>query len=159
MPAVLATNDCDVAPPIGDPLSNHWNDAPDDAVRVTLPPGQNAVGPEEVMVGTNGPTAMLAVPFDVQPLSVATTLSETGVALVTLKVIDGVPCPVCSVPLLTVQVYVAPATPPPTMLALTTLLAQTDDGALMAAGGGALAVTVVGAEVPVQPPESVTVTL
>ena len=101
----------------------------------------------------------LALPLAEQLLRVATTLSDTGVAVPTEKVIDAVPCPVCSVPLPTVQVYVAPATGPPAMLALTTLFAQADDGALIVAGGGALAVTVVGAEVPVQPFESVTVTL
>ena len=159
MPATVATNDWALAPPIGDPLSSHWKDAPADEVNVTLPPAQKEVGPEAVIVGTNAPMVTLALPLAEQLLRVATTLSDTGVAVPTEKVIDAVPCPVCSVPLPIVHVYVAPATGPPAMLALTTLFAQADDGALIVAGGGALAVTVVGAEVPVQPFESVTVTL
>ncbi len=100
----MATNDCAVAPPIGEPLSFHWYDAPDDDVSVTLPPAQNEVGPEAVMVGVNGPMVMLAFPFAVQPLREATTLSDTGVAVPTAKVIDAVPCPVWRVPLPTDQV-------------------------------------------------------
>jgi len=45
------------------------------------------------------------------------------------------------------------------MLAPTVLFVQAEAGALIAAGGGALTVTDVVAEVPVQPLESVTVTL
>ena len=71
---------------------------------MTLPPAQNAVGPDAVIAGTNGPTEMLALPFAVQLLSVATTLSDTGVAVPTAKVMAAVPCPIWSVPLPTVQV-------------------------------------------------------
>jgi hypothetical protein len=100
----VAAYDWELAPPIGEPLRNHWYVAPEDEVSVTLPPAQNEVGPEEVIVGVNGATVMLALPPAVQPLREATTLSDTGVAVPKAKVIDGVPCPVCRAPLPTDQV-------------------------------------------------------
>ena len=68
-----------------------------------MPPGQNEVVPE-VIVGVNAPTVMLALPFAVQLFAEATTLTVTGVAVFTVKVIDDVDCPLWSVPLVTVQV-------------------------------------------------------
>ena len=125
---------------------------------MTLPPAQNDALPDGVIVGVNTPMLMLALPLDEQLLAVAVTLIDTGDAVPTEKVIDDVPWPVCSVPLVTVQVYVAPPTGL-VMLALAVLLGQTDAGALMLAEGGTLTVTDCGADVPVQPAESATVTL
>lgn len=127
-------------------------------MRVTLPPAQNDALPDGVIAGVNTPMLMLALPLDEQPLEVAVTLIDTGDAVPTEKVIDEVPWPVCSVPLVTDHVYVAPPTGL-VMLVVAVLFGQTDAGALIAAEGGALTVTDCGVDVPVQPAESATVTL
>ena len=99
---------------------------------MTLPPAQNDALPDGVIVGVNAPMVTLALPVDEQLLRVAVTLIETGLTVPTEKVIDDVPWPVCSVPLVTDQVYVAPPTGL-VMLAPAVLFGQTDAGALMAA--------------------------
>ena len=70
---------------------------------MTLPPGQNDALPDGVIVGVNTPMPMLALPLDEQLLAVAVTLIDTGLAVPTEKVIDEVPWPVWSVPLVTDQ--------------------------------------------------------
>ena len=122
-----------------------------------LPPAQKEVEP--VIVGVNVPTATLALPFEVQPFNDAVTLMESGEEVPEEKVIEDVPCPFTSVAFDSAQVYVAPATGLAMLAKFVLLFAQTDDGALMPADGGALTVTGCVAEVPVQPAESVTVTL
>jgi hypothetical protein len=126
-------------------------------VSVTLPPVQKVVGPEAVIAGANAPTATLALPVAVQPFAETFTLIET-VDVAAPKVIAAVPWPLCSVPPVTVHVYVAPAVGD-AMLADAVLFAQTELGALIVADGAEFTVTAVAAEVALQPFAFVTVTL
>jgi hypothetical protein len=157
LPALVATNDCAFAPPIGLPLRSHWYDAAALAVSVTLPPGQIAVGPPAVIDGVNVPSATFAAPVVVQPFAETLTLMETAV-VPAVNVMPEVPWPLASVPPVTVQTYVAPAVGD-AMLAAAVELAQTEEGALIVADGAGLAVTLVAADVPLQPPPFATVTL
>jgi len=102
---------------------------------VTLPPAQKEVGP--LIVGVNALTVTVALPFVLQVLIEAVTLIVTGEVLPAEKVMDGVPWPPVSVPLVSDQVYVAPAVGVVMLAALPVLFPQTDAGALMAAAGGA----------------------
>jgi len=74
LPAAVATNDCAVAPPIGELLRFHWYDAAEEEVSVTLPPAQKEVGPEAVMVGDGGGSTVTVVVADVplQPVPAVT---------------------------------------------------------------------------------------
>jgi hypothetical protein len=68
LPAVLATIDCVVAP------VDQRYDAPLDAVSVTLPPAQNVVGPDAVIVADGFALTVTAVADDValQPFELVT---------------------------------------------------------------------------------------
>jgi hypothetical protein len=124
---------------------------------VTLPPEQNVVGPEAVIVGVNAPTATLAVPVAVQPLLDTETFSVIGPVAAAVKVIAFVPCPLAIVAFVPVQLYEAPDVT--TTLALPVAFAQTLAGAEIVALGAGLTVTVVTADVALQPAALVTVTV
>jgi hypothetical protein len=91
-----------LAPPIGEAFNDHWYELPAEAVSVVFPPGQNECDP--VIDGVKVPTVTLALPLAVQPPSEATTLIETGEAVPAEKMIDDVPCPNVTLPLVTDQV-------------------------------------------------------
>jgi len=67
-----------VAPPIGEPLRDHWLPVVLPEVSVTEPPAQNVVGPDGVIVGVAGVgVTVTVVGADAaleQPLCVTTTV-------------------------------------------------------------------------------------
>jgi len=126
-------------------------------VSVTLPPVQKLVGPLAVAVGVNAPTATLALPLLLQPFAVTLTLSVIGPVAPAVNVIALVPWPPVIVAFVAVQAYVAPEVA--VTLALLFAFAQTLAGAVIVALGGGLTVTVVAADVAVQPEPSVIVTV
>jgi hypothetical protein len=92
------------APPIGEPSADHWYDTPlGDAVRMTLPPAQNEVGPLGVATGARTSIATLADPFEVQPFVVTLAPTETLPLLPAANAMLLVPCPLVIEPFVTVQ--------------------------------------------------------
>jgi hypothetical protein len=81
-------------------------------------------------------TATVALPFDEQLPLVMVTLSPMLPLAGALKVMLEVPCPLTSVPLVTVHAYVAPAVGVVTLAARFVALGQALEGAVMALGGG-----------------------
>src|ERR1051325_1726912 len=102
-------------------------------------------------------TFTTALPLLEQPPAVTVTPSVAGEAVLTSKVMDGVPWPPVMMPLPMVQAYVAPAVGG-TEATTPVVFAQTPAGAEIVAVGCGFTVTVVGAEVALQLPlETVTV--
>ena len=133
--------DCVVAPP-----GDHKYAVPAFAVRVTLPPVQNVVGPEAVIVAVAEVTVTVCDALAEQPF-VSVTCTEYVVVAAGVTVIDDVVAPFDQrneVPPLAVSVAVDPA-----QIAL---------GPLIVAAGSALTETAVGTDVALQLPFA-TVTL